>query len=339
MYATSGEAASLTLVLGPDDPRDPRPILEELDEIRRGLSGTGLSMWTPTISTALVQQLPLETWTAMVERARARLARGELRKVVLARRTSIPIATNLTDTTMLARLRREIPECTRFAIRRGNATFLGATPELLFSKTGSFLKTEALAGSIRCTGTDATRMAEQTARIFESDKDLKEHQFVVDQIATRIRPLATERATIPPPAARRFRNIIHLHTPITASLTPDVDPITILAALHPTPAVGGVPAVESARCIVELEPCARGWYAGPIGWLDAYGDAVFCVAIRSGLIAHPTAYVYAGAGLVAESDPLAEYSETGLKQMPMMLALGIDSVTLRATVAPHARDD
>ncbi len=336
-YAIAGEQAFLTLAIGADQPRNRAEIVAELDAIIAGIGGTGISMWAPTISAALVGQLNVETWVQMLENVRGRLERGELVKVVMARRSEVPIPAKLKDVTMLIRLRREIPECTRFAFRGAASTFLGATPELLFSKTGTFLHTEALAGSIRCTGTDFPRLHEQSERLLRSEKDQKEHAFVVDHIASRLRPFFLIEPSLPKPTARRFRNIIHLHTPISAELGPTTDAVALLEGLHPTAAVGGVPSIEAAQCIVEVEPCRRGWYAGPVGWIDKSGDATFCVAIRSGLLAHPTAYIYAGAGIIAESDPLAEYSETGLKQMPMMLALGVDAVTLRATMAPLAK--
>jgi menaquinone-specific isochorismate synthase len=338
-YALSDDKAFLMLAIGADQPRDTAAVFDELEAIISGIAGTGLSMWAPTISTSLVGQMEIERWVAMLANVRERLTRGELLKVVMARRSDVPIPSKLKDVTMLVRLRREIPECTRFAFRGTSSTFLGATPELLFSKVGSRVHTEALAGSIRCTGTDVLRLNEQNDRLLKSEKDLKEHGLVVRQIVERLRPFFSDEPQVPTPTTRRFRNIIHLHTPIVGHLSSNTDAVALLEGLHPTPAVGGVPAIEAARCILEVEPCKRGWYAGPVGWIDQHGDATFCVAIRSGLLAHPTAYIYAGAGIIAESDPMAEYSETGLKQMPMLLALGVDSVSLRATMAPLSRPD
>jgi menaquinone-specific isochorismate synthase len=338
-YSILGEEAYLTFIVGPDERSRLAALLDEYDTVLASVAGTGISMWAPTIKASDVGQLPVDTWKKMLADVRGRLGRGELAKVVMARRSDVPIPPKLKDVTMLVRLRREIPECTRFAFRGEHATFLGATPELLFSKTKGAVLTEALAGSIRCVGTDVHRLNEQNQKLLQSEKDLKEHAFVVNQIRSRLDVFFAQPGAPPPPSTRRFRNIIHLHTPIGGELASDVDALTLLEALHPTPAVGGVPPLDAAQCIVDVEPCRRGWYAGPVGWIDCRGDANFCVGIRSCLLAHPTAYVYAGAGIVAESDPLAEYSETGLKQMPMLLALGVDSVTLRATIAPHSRPE
>jgi menaquinone-specific isochorismate synthase len=331
-YAVDNQRGFLILALPPEEPLNPALVLEEYDGIIAGLTQTGVPLWTPTISTSSVTQLPLDTWQRMVSNAQERLNHGDLLKVVLARRSEVTIPPKVKDVTLLMRLRREIPECTRFAFRGLHTTFLGATPELLFAKTGSQLRTEALAGSIRCTGTDLDRLNEQSAKLLNSQKDLKEHSIVAEQIIRRIRRSFGTEPMYSRPQTVRFRNIIHLQTPIAAPLPPHVDGIAVLEALHPTAAVGGVPFDLASQCIVDVEPCARGWYAGPVGWIDRRGDAMFCVAIRSGLLAHPCAYVYAGAGIITESDPIAEYSETGLKQMPMMLALGVDSATLRATM-------
>lgn len=333
-YSVSNENAFLTLAIGANQPRERDVILDELEAIVTGVTKTKLSLWVPSIPTARVEQLELDTWVRMLSEVRGRFESGQLRKVIMARRTSVPIQPKLKDVSMMMRLRREIPECTRFAFRGLHSTFLGATPETLFSKTGQTVRTEALAGSIRCMGTKLASLDEQ--KLLNSDKDRKEHAIVVDQLAVRLRPLLTAAPHLPAPSTRRFRNIIHLHTPVVAQLSPNVNAADLLERLHPTAAIGGDPVLQAARCIVEVEPCQRGWYAGPVGWIDSNGDALFCVAIRSGLVAHPHAYIYAGAGIVAESDAVAEYSETGLKQMPMLLALGVESATLQATMAPHS---
>jgi menaquinone-specific isochorismate synthase len=119
------------------------------------------------------------------------------------------------------------------------------------------------------------------------------------------------------------RNLIHLNTPIRGQLRDGAHPVDILETLHPTPAVGGVPRHESIRWIVEHEQSPRGWYTGPIGWIDTAGDATFRVAIRCGVVEPGVAHVYTGAGIVADSNPAAEYHETSLKQRPFLRALRV----------------
>ena len=116
---------------------------------------------------------------------------------------------------------------------------------------------------------------------------------------------------------------MHLHTPLTGVLREAVHVLDLVAAVHPTPAVGGVPRQDSVAWIAAHEPDPRGWYAGPVGWFDAGGDGEFAVAIRSGVLEARRAHVYAGAGIVAASDPAAEYAETSVKQRSILRALGI----------------
>src|SRR5262249_17554643 len=125
------------------------------------------------------------------------------------------------------------------------------------------------------------------------------------------------------PNVKKVRTILHLDTPISATLREGVHAVDVLAALHPTPAVGGLPVREAAAWIAENEPFARGWYTGAVGWIDAAGDSVFSVAIRCAVLKRDCAYIYTGAGIVADSDPAAEYAETTLKQRPLLSALGV----------------
>ena len=123
---------------------------------------------------------------------------------------------------------------------------------------------------------------------------------------------------------RTLRQILHLHTPITGELAADAHVLDLVAALHPTPAVGGTPTADAVAWIAAHEPTPRGWYASPVGWFDAAGDGEFAVAIRSGLLAGTTATLFAGAGIVAASDPAAELAETELKLRALSDALGLE---------------
>jgi menaquinone-specific isochorismate synthase len=125
------------------------------------------------------------------------------------------------------------------------------------------------------------------------------------------------------PSTRQVRNLIHLQTPITGELRDETTAFDLLAALHPTPAVGGFPAREAAEWIARNEPLERGWYTGTVGWIDANGDAEMAVAIRCGVLTRARAYVFAGAGIVAASQADAEYAETAGKMGPVLRALGV----------------
>jgi menaquinone-specific isochorismate synthase len=116
---------------------------------------------------------------------------------------------------------------------------------------------------------------------------------------------------------------MHLRTPIAARLAKRAHVLDLVAALHPTPSVGGVPTDRAIEWITRNEPDPRGWYAGPVGWFDAEGDGEFAVALRCGLLRGNRAWIYAGAGIVRDSDPAMEYAETNIKQTALLRALGI----------------
>ncbi len=208
----------------------------------------------------------------------------------------------------------------RFAFQRGEAVFLGASPERLCDKRGLSVASDALAGSAPRRDEGDARAA---AALLESDKDRREHQVVVDAVRAALEPLATRIRVPAAPVVRTLRNVHHLWTPITATLARPLHVLDLVRALHPTPAVCGTPREAAIRWIAAHEPDPRGWYAGAVGWFDAEGDGAFNVAIRSGLLARREAWLYAGAGIVEGSDASLEYAETRLKQAPMLAALGL----------------
>ncbi len=255
-------------------------------------------------------------WKRAVERVREEIAAGRLSKAVLARRSTVRLAGPVDEAAVLGCLRARFPSCTCFKFRRGAAAFLGATPERLFEKRGRRVSTEALAGSIDARAPGAAEA------LLGSAKDRSEHAFVVDDVVRRLLPLATSVRVSEHPEIRALRHVLHMRTPIEADVRGDVHAVDLLGALHPTPAVGGVPTDEALSCIERLEPVPRGWYAGPIGWIDARGDAEVMVALRSGLLHGDRAWVYAGAGIVEGSDPDAEWEEAALKMRALIEALG-----------------
>ncbi|NNE07987.1 MAG: isochorismate synthase, partial [Gemmatimonadetes bacterium] len=184
------------------------------------------------------------------------------------------------------------------------------------------------AGSIgspeRATEDERTALA---AELLSSEKDRGEHAIVVEAMRRNLEPLCSALAIEDVPTVRSFKHVLHLQTPIQGTLSsPDSHVLDIVARLHPTPSVGGVPSREAVRWIGEHEPIARGWYAGPIGWFDQNGDGEFAVALRCGLLEGERLHLYAGAGIVRDSDPHKEYVETDIKQLALLRALGLRSV-------------
>lgn len=262
-------------------------------------------------------------WTTLVNRAMDEIAAGSLQKVVLARMAEVRQESPIDPLEALNYLHVAYPTCYRFLFEPvpGHA-FFGASPELLVAKDGDEIETMALAGSI-ARGTTAAEDAALASALLASPKDGREHALVVDAIRSRLAPLVAEMSQPQRPTLLRFHNIQHLHTPIRATLPPKsaLSTLDLVRALHPTPALGGTPREQALQFLVDAEPAPRGWYAGPVGWIDAALDGEFTVAIRSAVAQHNRAWLYAGAGIVADSDPDSEWRETNLKFRPMLEAL------------------
>ncbi len=242
---------------------------------------------------------------------------GELSKVVAARRAQVTADGDLDPWAVLHALRARYPDTWRFGLRFGHGTFVAATPERLFVKRGHRVEADALAGSIAAGARDAE------ARLHASAKDLREHTPVVDHIVARLEPLVEELHAHGQPRIRRLPNVLHLHTGIRGRLRAGVDAATLVETLHPTPAVGGVPVRAATRWIAEREPHPRGWYCGPVGWVDADGDAEFTVALRCGVVRGSSAWLWAGGGIVRGSEPEAEWNESALKFGPLLHSIGV----------------
>ncbi len=213
---------------------------------------------------------------------------------------------------VLGLLREAFPSCYVFAVGRGDATFVAASPELLVRREGQRASTVALAGSTRRSADPAVddHLGEQLLR---SEKDAEENAIVARRIARALRPHAVWVTAAPEPALVRIANIQHLATPIRAQLASPVSAIELAGLMHPTPAVGGEPGERAEQLIPALEGLDRGWYAGPVGWTDASGDGEFCVALRCALLRGRLARATPVAGSSRDSDPAAELAETELK--------------------------
>lgn len=252
-----------------------------------------------------------EEWERRAEAILAEVEVGRVAKIVAARASEIALELSTDPSAVLRELVGRFRLCTGFYVERSGEAFLGATPERLLSLTGREVATEALAGSAPPGEAEA---------LLESAKDRREHGLVSHEIAARLRPLC-EDIRLEELRPLELPNIVHLRTPIRARARRDTRLLDLLAALHPTPAVAGVPRAAAVRWIEENEPVSRGWYSGPFGWLDASGDGEFVVALRSGLVGRGRALLYAGAGLVRGSDPGAEWEETEAKMRALREAV------------------
>jgi salicylate biosynthesis isochorismate synthase/menaquinone-specific isochorismate synthase len=274
----------------------------------------------PTGRYRVVSPMPAAHYEEAVARAVQRIRGGELAKIVLAREVQVHAPVEHDPAALLGLLREEFPSCYVFAVGRGEAAFLAASPELLVRREGQRASTVALAGSTRRSADPSIddHLGEQLLR---SDKEREENAIVAQRIAQALRPHSIWVTAAPEPAVVQVANIQHLARPIRAQLAAPIDAVELAGLLHPTPAVGGEPWRIAEPLIPALEGLDRGWYAGPVGWTDANGDGEFCVALRCALLRGTVAHCYAGCGIVRESDPAAELAETEVKFGALLPAL------------------
>ncbi|MCB8976182.1 MAG: isochorismate synthase [Ardenticatenaceae bacterium] len=264
-----------------------------------------------------------EAWAAMIDHATETMRSGPLNKAVLSRVCEIRYAQKVDVDGALAYLNATYPDCYRFLFEpRPFHAFYGATPELIVEVNGRSLRTMGLAGSIGRGKTPAEDDA-LAQELLNSAKNQHEHALVVQSIRRRLEPLTSELTLPDQPDILQLGYIQHLFTPIQATLKNADGVLPILQNLHPTPALGGQPRELAMPFISRAEPVPRGWYGAPIGWLDHNLDGAFGVAIRSAITQDRRVWLYSGAGIVADSDPQAEWDETALKFRPMLNALGM----------------
>lgn len=329
-----------------DDSSAARRLVEaELDACRVGLAGA----WTETSSArasggaekSLVEEKAVEAaaaapgklavarrdvtakerWLAAVDAAVQAIRAGQLQKAVLARTVEVSTPGGFAPGPALRYLRKHYPDCYIFAVAKDGRCFLGATPERLVRLHGGEVRVACLAGSIaRGTTPDEDRRLGEA--LLGSAKNRHEHQLVLQAIVGALAPLCAGIEAPAEPALLKFANVQHLYTPVRARLAAGASLFDLAERLHPTPAMGGHPTREALALIRQLEAADRGWYAGPVGWVDVNGEGEFAVAIRSALLHGERAWLYAGCGIVADSDAESEFEESCLKLRPMLAALG-----------------
>jgi len=256
-------------------------------------------------------------WRRQVRAAVDSVEDGSLQKVVLAQALRVQLESALSVPDVVGRLAATYPDCYRFMFSPGSeSTFFGATPERLVSRHGRTVTTDALAGTTGRGDTPAEDdwLAEE---LLADGKNLHEHELVADTIREQLAPF-TSSISAGQCRVRRLATVQHLFTPITATLGGDTHVLDLVEALHPTPAVGGLPPERALATIRETEPFDRGWYAAPVGWIDAAGNGTFAVAIRSALARDAETTLFAGVGVVADSDPDREWDEVQLKYRPIL---------------------
>jgi menaquinone-specific isochorismate synthase len=263
-------------------------------------------------------ELSVTGYRNAVAEAVRRLRAGELRKVVLAHdlMASTPPEEGPIDARgLLLALAGRNPNCWIFSVDG----LVGATPELLLARRGSELTARVLAGTVwPRDGIDADALA---ASLLDSAKNQEEHRYAVESVADKIKPFC---ATLDVPSEAtilRLRNVLHLATDIQGTLAGNPSLLELTGEVHPPAAVGGTPREAAVALITELEGMDRGRYAGPVGWIDASGDGELGIALRCAQVSGNTARLYAGGGIMPDSDPDSEVLEANAKMIPMRDAL------------------
>ena len=320
--ARQGASAALTLSVGPDqsDDLDTNRLERQWHAIVAQTAGSRATGAPGTLR--VVDSSPdRPTWNRTVGLFAHAVASGRIDKVVLARRVVFRADADLDVVAALRHLAETAPESTTFAFARDGVTFFGATPERFLRTTGRSFDTVAIAGSAP-RGRDAAEDAGFAAALLASAKDRAEHAVVVAMLRESLTPIVDSLTVADRPAILPLSHVQHLITPISGRLREEADLLTLARQLHPTPAVGGAPRDAALALITGHEGFERGWYAGPIGWLGADGDGELMVALRCGLVSGAEATLFAGCGIVADSDPATEWEESRLKLRTMLVALG-----------------
>lgn len=296
-----------------------------VDEAARDLSdlqSEGLAEERPEPAMAPLKEKARDDgrWREALRAVLGEIRRGVIEKLVVAREVRVESPEAWDPLPVIARLRAGYRDCTVFAFSRAESCFAGATPERLVRLDGRQVQATCLAGS-RGRGDSQDEDRRLGEELLADRKERYEHALVVEALREALGPLCS-RLEIPlAPTLLRMPNVQHLHTPVAGVLAVEADILDLVARLHPTPAAGGVPREAALSLIRAYEPFDRGWYAGPLGWLDGRGGGEFAVAIRSALLRGNEAFLYAGCGIVSDSDPDLEYEESCLKLQPMLWAL------------------
>lgn len=311
--------------------------------VRRGHAAelvAGLAAPRPVVDGALTLRPVTDhaAFVASVAEAVRELQRGGLRKVVLSRALELSASGTIDAAQLLRNLMAGEPASYAFAIDlpravararegfppRATRTLVGASPELLLRRRGRAVSTFPLAGS-----TPRLQAADDDARgaqaLMESGKDAGEHAVVVEAIGDALAPLCRSLHVPRHPTLVATGSMWHLGTAIRGELRADVSSLHVALALHPTPAICGTPVRAARASIAHLEPYDRDFYTGLVGWTDASGDGDWAVTIRCAQVEGERVRLYAGAGIMADSDPQAELAETAAKARTLLAAMGIAS--------------
>jgi isochorismate synthase len=303
--------AKLTVAIPPDE--EPQPTLDLLASMRhpewRAVEDSG--------DHSIESHPAVSQWAGTVESAIKAIRAEDFAKVVLARSVVVSSSEPVPILRVFRQLARSYPQCFNFAWKSGGSVFMGASPELLAEVDEGRFRSNPLAGSApRGEGMEDDELIGDA--LMSSAKDQVEHQLVVDDMKARLGGIVADLDVPAHPSLKKMATVQHLSTVITGTIAPGMGVMDAVAAVHPTPAVGGVPRDVAIDYIASHEELDRGWYTGGVGWVTPSGDGEIAIALRCGLINRATTTLFAGAGIVGDSDPAAEVLETRLKLRPLL---------------------
>ncbi|MGO4898061.1 isochorismate synthase MenF [Bacillus sp. GM2] len=325
MLTQDGEETFITVNRWKAPEEDVRKVLEEIKSAASQLIKADDSRYPENSHARYTakEELDVPEWLEAVRRATDDIKNGKYDKVVLAREILLTFDQPVELHRVLFNLMSEQKTSYIFAIEENGKSFVGASPERLVKKDGDNVLSTCLAGSIK-RGESEQEDRMLGLELLNDEKNLIEHDIVVNMIHQALLSNCSNIKKPAKPGLYKTKNVQHLYTPIVGKINAESSLFDLIEKLHPTPALGGAPQQKAIEVIRVLEPMSRGWYAAPTGWIDMSGNGEFAVAIRSGLIDSKEARIFAGCGVVADSDPHMEYEETQIKMKPMLSALGGD---------------
>ncbi len=262
-----------------------------------------------------------QAWQKLSQEALDEIQKGHFDKLVTSRQQWVTLAQKVSLAKLAEKLSRYYPACTVLSFLSKGTRLVCASPERLIQLQNSVIKSEAIGGTIL----KSPQQDDNPPHLLPTDQDnpeyhklLKEHRFIAQDIYQRLDPLCHSLKMPCSPYLMKLHNMYHLETPIEGVLQEQYDVFDIIKALHPTPAIAGFPALQAQQWLLAHEGYQRGWYSGAFGWLDARMNGELSVMLRCALLNSEQAHLYAGAGLIRESDPDIEWQETELKMQTIL---------------------
>ena len=275
--------------------------------------------WPPDVPVRKASPLGDRAFLARAHAALDDIASGKIDKVVLTRKVAFQAAQAIAVAPLLAALADRHAECTTYSVAQASSVFIGATPERLVSLNNGIVRADALAGTAWLSATSDA--AQECSLKLHGDKNSREQQMVVDAVRSALAPLCISLDPPQTPEIMQLRKLQHLRTRVSGRLRDGVGLFDLIARLHPTPAVGGTPTAAARQWLQAHGEQRAAWYTGGLGWIDRRGNGEIAVPLRCANIKGAHAELFAGAGVVAGSDPYQELAETEVKLGAMIDAL------------------